>query len=191
MDANTFDFGNMIDLITNLADDLKLSNKHLAEEVGCKYTTFSKYMRDERHMPLDVIIKVAHVLKCDVAFLLGEQDPPIKKYGGVSAETGLSYDASEALCMATTAEIDALSWFIEHGLIDLLGRYYLTACGYDLIAFSYGLQFIGKDANGDGHDLIADMHKREQLNRFDRLATDFINTLRLAHFNDEDKAKDE
>lgn len=57
-----------------MREDRDLSQKAIAEVVGCDQSLYSKYERGERELPLRVVEKLADYYKTSVDYLLGRTD---------------------------------------------------------------------------------------------------------------------
>lgn len=60
--------------IKELREELSLSQTKLAEEVGVHHSIIGRYERDEAKPTIDVVSRMAIVLKTTVGYLLGESE---------------------------------------------------------------------------------------------------------------------
>ena len=60
--------------IRDMREDRDLSQKAVAEAVGCDQSLYSKYEREEREIPLRIVEKLADYYKTSVDYLLGRTD---------------------------------------------------------------------------------------------------------------------
>lgn len=60
--------------IRDVREDLDLSQKTVADVIGCDQSLYSKYERGEREIPLRAVEKLADYYKLSVDYLLGRTD---------------------------------------------------------------------------------------------------------------------
>ena len=70
--------------IRNLREDHDLTQKTIAEYLGCSQVAYSYYEIGQRSLPLDFLCKLADYYQCSTDYLLGRTDekapyPPSKK----------------------------------------------------------------------------------------------------------------
>lgn len=60
--------------IRDMREDRDLTQKTVADAVGCDQSLYSKYERGEREVPLHIMYKLADYYKTNVDYLLGRTD---------------------------------------------------------------------------------------------------------------------
>ena len=59
-----------------MREDHDLSQKAIAAILNCDQSLYSKYEREERAIPLELIIKLADYYKTSIDYLVGRTDNP-------------------------------------------------------------------------------------------------------------------
>ena len=96
---------------------LNMTQEDLAKAIGIKSRSVIMHIEKyDQSCPARYLKKLAEVLRCDVAYLVGTQDDPIKAETDIKAVTGLSFQAIETLmelqnCHDTDA-LNLISMFI-------------------------------------------------------------------------------
>jgi transcriptional regulator with XRE-family HTH domain len=57
--------------IRDMREDADLTQQQVAEYLMCDQSLYSKYERGERPVPLETIVKLAHLYKTSVDYLVG------------------------------------------------------------------------------------------------------------------------
>ena len=57
--------------IRDMREDADLTQQQVAEYLMCDQSLYSKYERGERPVPLEIIVKLAHLYKTSVDYLVG------------------------------------------------------------------------------------------------------------------------
>ena len=64
----------MYERIRNLREDSDLSQKQIADYLGCSQVAYSYYEIGKRSLPLDLLCKLADFYNCSTDYLLGRTD---------------------------------------------------------------------------------------------------------------------
>ena len=64
----------MYERIRNLREDHDLSQKKIAEHLGCSQVAYSYYEIGKRSLPLDLLCRLADYYYCSTDYLLGRTD---------------------------------------------------------------------------------------------------------------------
>ena len=91
----------------------KLTQKKLAEVIGCSVGAYSKYEVGDREPPLDVLCKLADYYDISVDYLIGRE---------VSSMDGLS--RSEIILVEKYRRSDRLAWESALEIMDVLDKRY-------------------------------------------------------------------
>lgn len=91
----------------------KLTQKKLAEVIGCSTGAYSKYEVGDREPPLDVLCKLADYYDISVDYLIGRE---------ISSMDGLS--RSEIILVEKYRQSDRLAWESALEIMDVLEKRY-------------------------------------------------------------------
>jgi len=87
------------DRIRTQRKSCKLTQEKLAEIVKVHVRTVKSWEGKEHAKPdLETLGELATALRCDVAYLIGENDTPRRKEADIAAVTGFSETAAKGLC---------------------------------------------------------------------------------------------
>lgn len=63
-----------VNRIRDMREDSDLTQKQIADYLGCDQSLYSKYERGERVIPLEIVVKLAQYYQTSVDYLLGLTD---------------------------------------------------------------------------------------------------------------------
>lgn len=120
--------------------ELKISAEKIAEKLYIKADTLRRYETGAKKIPFDLLVQLADLLECDIDYLLGRRECKTETAQIIHDNTGLSEKACNIIMCKYGYEYFAedrkqefrefllqqqsvpVSWFIEHGLIDIVSR---------------------------------------------------------------------
>lgn len=123
-------FGNKL---KKIRAQYKLTQCQFANEIGVTLDTVKNWEQGYNYPSIDMLVSISEYFKCDLDYLIGKQETPIKEYAHISNMIGISEKAAAQL-IAANEQSDP----ITEVLSDLIENSFLLAEIYSCSTANYG-----------------------------------------------------